>query len=192
MTTPNEESCNIEIGNRIQKIRMQKEITQEDLAKKLNLKQSYISQIENGDKTCRVPLLIEIARHLEVSCDTLCTGFEADDLLTTLSKYVRLKYDFCPCDDTIHKYPILEINAALLEYLYQILLSEHIHDLPDEARNAWQDNAKQQFYKEKKEQVCSFIPFPENQIVKDNTPPNRWNQFELLHMVNDNISKLFS
>ena len=180
-----------QIGERIRQIREKKGESQTTLANALGCKQTIISKIENGEislSTCR---LIEIAKHFDISCDSLCTGNDLNDVLNVLSKYIQLKYDSCPYDDKKQEYLILQINTDLLCYLFQLALSEHLDILPDIARVAWQKAAKQNFHNALKDNTISFIPFPADQIVKDNSP-NLWKQPELLEISIDNITNLFS
>ena len=102
-----------------------------------------------------------------------------------------MKYNSCPCDDTTYEYLSLEIDTAFLKFLYKTAVADHIPALSEKIRNDLDTEAKQSFYNETEKQTCSFIPLSESQIVKDNTPPNRWNQFELMQLTNDSIAKLF-
>lgn len=56
------------IGMKIAGFRRLRNMTQEELAYKLNMNKSYLSQIENGsaNKTVSMPMLIRISRALDV------------------------------------------------------------------------------------------------------------------------------
>lgn len=56
---------------RLKEIRLNKGITQEDLAKELNVGQNTISQWETGERTPRVPTLIKLAEVLDCSVGEL-------------------------------------------------------------------------------------------------------------------------
>ena len=60
MTTLNE------IGRRIAKCRLDKGLTQEDLAGHAEMDRSFLSEIENGHKNLSVEVLLRIAKALKV------------------------------------------------------------------------------------------------------------------------------
>lgn len=62
------------VGNRIQKLRRNKKLTQEQLAIKLNISDRHLGKIERGERTGSIDLLIEVAVHFEVSLDYLILG----------------------------------------------------------------------------------------------------------------------
>lgn len=59
------------ITNNIRKFRKDHGLSQAELAEKLNVCQSMISQIENGERNPSVTLLFEMANVLGVSVDKL-------------------------------------------------------------------------------------------------------------------------
>ena len=64
----------ITLGERISTLRRQKELTQENLAKELNVSAQAVSKWEN-DQTCPdISLLPELARILGVTVDELLSG----------------------------------------------------------------------------------------------------------------------
>ena len=64
----------ITLGERISTLRRQKELTQESLAKELNVSAQAVSKWEN-DQTCPdISLLPELARILGVTVDELLSG----------------------------------------------------------------------------------------------------------------------
>lgn len=191
---PEEDKIYVEIGDRIRQIRENNGESQEELAKIIGCTQVIISKIENGTISLNAYRLNKIAEHYHVSCDFFCKEKGANDTLTLLLEHVRLRYDECPYDDTTKQYPVLEIDTALLNYLFQMAQWENMNNIPEKARIAWQEAAKKEFNdasNKRKLEKIAFIPFPETQISKDNTP-NFWHQDELLQKTNDNLSKLFS
>ena len=72
-----------EIGQRIRRIRKQRGWSQEILAEKINISTTHMSHIETGSTKLSLPVLVDIARALEVGADTLlCTHVvNADTLL---------------------------------------------------------------------------------------------------------------
>lgn len=59
------------LGQRIYKLRLEKNITQQNLAEILNLKKQTISMIENGQRATSLEVIYDIAKHLNVSVDYL-------------------------------------------------------------------------------------------------------------------------
>ncbi len=59
------------LGNTIEKLRKQREMTQEDLAEKASINVSYLAKIENGYVNTTVRYLIKLARGLHVSVKDL-------------------------------------------------------------------------------------------------------------------------
>ncbi|ADL08391.1 helix-turn-helix domain-containing protein [Thermosediminibacter oceani] len=57
------------IGKRIRQIRLQRDLTQEELGERANLHYSYIGQVERGDKLPSLKTLSKIAKALNVSLD---------------------------------------------------------------------------------------------------------------------------
>lgn len=64
-----------EIGIRIQKLRMEKGWTQEELAEKVGTSQKHLSQIEIGCHSMKVDTIAAIAKYLGVSVDYLIADF---------------------------------------------------------------------------------------------------------------------
>lgn len=59
------------IGENIKKIRIKNEMSQVELAEKINVTQSMLCQIERGTKTVSLPLSTEIAAALDCTLDEL-------------------------------------------------------------------------------------------------------------------------
>jgi len=62
-----------EIGQRIRKYRKQKALSQEQLAEAVNISVTHMSHIETGNTKLSLPVLADIARVLQVTCDDLLT-----------------------------------------------------------------------------------------------------------------------
>jgi transcriptional regulator with XRE-family HTH domain len=61
------------IGSRIRKYRLQRNLTQEDLAEKANLHPTFIAHIELGRKVCSIKSLEKIANALKIPIHLLFT-----------------------------------------------------------------------------------------------------------------------
>lgn len=71
----------ISIGSRIKRYRMDKKMSQEELAAKVGTVHKHISNIESGSKGVSLKMVIAIANALDVSADDLLT----DNLLHSSS-----------------------------------------------------------------------------------------------------------
>lgn len=84
------------IGQRIKKIRKQKQFTQEKLAENLEISTVYISQVENGKTKLSLEMLVRIANLLNTDPGYFITGIaysNEDYLKSDISHILR---DFSP------------------------------------------------------------------------------------------------
>ena len=63
-------------GERIKRLRTGRELTQEQLAEKINISRTYIVKIENGVQIGLIEIAIELAMFFDVSMDFLLLGKE--------------------------------------------------------------------------------------------------------------------
>lgn len=71
------DDLNVAIGQRIKNRRVEKHLSQEELAKLCNLSQGIIGKIETGERKIQNYQLISIANVLETDCHWILTGVEA-------------------------------------------------------------------------------------------------------------------
>lgn len=69
----------IDTGNRIQKLRRERHLTQEDLAIKLNISDRHLRSLEKGEYVPSLDLFIEIAAFFDVTLDHLIMGKSLSD-----------------------------------------------------------------------------------------------------------------
>ena len=62
-----EESIQIQVGKRIQKIRKEKDISQQDLAAKCNFEKSNMSKLETGRANATLSTLGIVSKALEIN-----------------------------------------------------------------------------------------------------------------------------
>lgn len=72
----NRESRNEDLGERVRRLRRQRNWTQDQLATEAKLSKSFISEVESGTSQPRGPVLVRIATALGASLDYLMTGRE--------------------------------------------------------------------------------------------------------------------
>lgn len=77
-------------GAYIQHLRIQNGYSQNELAKAMNINQSFLSRIEAGQKGCSVDMFIQLSEFFHVSLDALITGMEPDMALET-ERNARMK-----------------------------------------------------------------------------------------------------
>ena len=77
-----------EIGERIQKCRIEKKMTQAELAEKIDTNQKHLSRIEGGYHRSGLDTIVAIARALDVSVDFLIADFKDSNNASTLKVIV--------------------------------------------------------------------------------------------------------
>ena len=70
----------IEVGRRIQKYRLQNNLTQEELAEKIGISQKHLSRIEQGYHNPRFDMITRISSALSVPTDALAKDIGDDDI----------------------------------------------------------------------------------------------------------------
>ena len=101
------------IGKRIQQLRKEKQITQEQLAESVNLSVVQISYIENGRSRLSLDSLVNIATVLDASSDEILFGFVRQ---ATDSRSAEFLDFFADCDKT-EQHILLENARRLREIL---------------------------------------------------------------------------
>jgi len=94
------------IGTRIQKIRNQKGLTQDQLSEKVNISPKYLSSIERGKENPTLNTLINIAEKLSVDVEEFFTEIQLEDPQITKEMVLAL---------------IGEANEDQLKVIYKIL-----------------------------------------------------------------------
>jgi transcriptional regulator with XRE-family HTH domain len=65
------EKESIKLGNNLRKVRIEKHITQGDIARLLNVSRGYISKVENGKTNPTLSTITKLAKAVGVSTDEL-------------------------------------------------------------------------------------------------------------------------
>ncbi len=63
-----------EFGQRVSNLRKVRNLTQDELAYRVNVNKGHISRIERGTVACSLELLIDLSNELHTSTDYLLTG----------------------------------------------------------------------------------------------------------------------
>lgn len=69
----------LEIGRRIQRLRKERELTQEQMSERLNISTVHLAKIEAGKRGCSLDILIDITVFLGISLDYLVFGKVSDN-----------------------------------------------------------------------------------------------------------------
>lgn len=77
---PSENTLIYEIGQRIQKYRTQRNLTQEKLAEATGISQKHLSRIEQGYHNPRFDMVIQIAQVLHIPTDALAKDLSDNDV----------------------------------------------------------------------------------------------------------------
>lgn len=64
-------------GKKIRQLRVARNMSQEELAEKVNTERSYIAKIETGIRACSIDLIVDFSNIFEVSTDYLL--FESNE-----------------------------------------------------------------------------------------------------------------
>lgn len=67
------------IGRRIRELRLEKRMTQADLAEKINMSVTYMSHIETAKRKASLESLLRISNALEITMDRLLNGNQTND-----------------------------------------------------------------------------------------------------------------
>lgn len=94
------------LGDRIKELRKNKELTQEQLGKKLNVAKSTISQYETGTNVPDISILIKIADIFDCSLDFLTGRTDDSDSIVVTNKELNKYLD----DDLKKKNIKIEID----------------------------------------------------------------------------------
>lgn len=141
-------------GERIKKLRKEKNETQEALAKVLSSTQNNVSKIEQGNISLTFENMLLIAEHYQVSLDYLCTDKKGIDTLDTLNKYIKFDVSSKSAitenkdDDKSHKIPELKINEKYYKYLKEKARIPSNSSMPKEIKELWEKQIEDAFKSE--------------------------------------------
>ena len=77
------------LGTRIKNKRLEKNLTQEQLAEKVDLSAVYIGQIERGERKMTIQTLVKLANVLETSIEELLSDSTEGNLNAKLNIYLN-------------------------------------------------------------------------------------------------------
>ena len=96
----------MDIGNKIKQLRQKANLTQEQLADKMDVSIQMVSNLERGNKSIRIENLIKLSEILNISTDYILMGKETTGDMQVLTeqmaslsqkerKMMKLLMDFC-------------------------------------------------------------------------------------------------
>lgn len=77
------------MGKRIKKRRLEKSLTQAELAEKTSLTDTYIGAIERATSKCSVETVVAIAKELDLNLDYLLLGINTTNIDTHFSELIK-------------------------------------------------------------------------------------------------------
>ena len=92
------------LGTRIKNKRLEKNLTQEQLAEKVDLSAVYIGQIERGERKMTIQTLVKLANVLETSIEELLSDSTEGNLNAKLNELLEVakKLDISDLDKVIN------------------------------------------------------------------------------------------
>ena len=78
------------IGSRIQEIRNQKGLTQDQLSEEVGISSKYLSSIERGKENPTLNTILKLARSLDVKPDEFFTHLEIEDPVKRKSMIIEM------------------------------------------------------------------------------------------------------
>lgn len=112
------------IGRRIREVRMQRGMSQAKIAEIIAVNDSYICNIEKGEKQVSLTALVAIADALKVTADVLLSGNQKFDAKEYHSEFVEVLSD---CDE-FEKRLIYNAACAVRETIKDEYLLKKNHD----------------------------------------------------------------
>lgn len=103
------------IGRRVKESRLQKGISQANLAELIDMSVSYISRIETAKKQASLEALVRIANSLDITVDHLLNGNQKNDLAEYFPDIVQLMEDCTIYEKRIIYDVALAAKKSLLE-----------------------------------------------------------------------------
>lgn len=95
-----------ECGKRIQQLRKERGLTQEQLAEKLNVSQNTIAKIESGLRRPSIDFLLELSEFFGVSTNYLVLGIQPEDMgydaYVHIKVYIKKKYTKLAIEKLLH------------------------------------------------------------------------------------------
>lgn len=103
------------IGKRVREVRLERGISQTELAERSKTTAQYLSQIENGKKQASLQVLLSVAEVLEISLNELLTGNQVNNPVEYQREIVRLLADCLSYEKRVLFEMLLNMKAVLRE-----------------------------------------------------------------------------
>lgn len=103
------------IGRRVKESRLQKGMSQADLAEQIDMSVSYISRIETAEKQASLEALVRIANAIGITVDHLLNGNQTNDPVEYLADLMQLMEGCTSCEKRIIFGVALATKKSLFE-----------------------------------------------------------------------------
>lgn len=137
------------LGERITKLRKAKKISQEDLAKHLQISQTNMTFIEQGKRPISLHKLLQLADLFETDLDYLVTGTAAEN--TGLSEtglqnenIEILRELFTTSDKVSSQRSLFALNELISDQKFLACLGQYLQNDFDQALTVWSDDQEKE------------------------------------------------
>lgn len=89
----NKKELMLNIGEKVKEVRLDRGLTQEQLAEKADIGAAFVARVEAGQKMLSIPALQRVAAALNISCDYLINGTSITSRMGNLSLLLNDKSD---------------------------------------------------------------------------------------------------
>lgn len=104
----------IEIGHRIRNFRLQKQLSQEELAERCGLHPTYIGQLERGEKNATMESISKVAAGLGVKLSSLFENIDGQNA-EIKNSYPAMAYDLIQSATPSSQKQLVEILRRIIE-----------------------------------------------------------------------------
>ena len=103
------------IGRRVKESRIQKHMSQADLAEQIDMSVTYISLIETAKRQASPASLVRISNVLGITVDNLLNGNQVNDLSEYHTEWVKIFEGCTSCEKRIIYEIALAVKCSLIE-----------------------------------------------------------------------------
>jgi len=129
-----------DIGKRIKKQREKKGLTQDELAKKINMDRTKLTKIETGDRDLKPSEIVDLAKALDTTCDYLISGTDTKNIKNhrtlglsneaiNILEELKIKSQKDPSEETFKSGIVIEFLNLIIESIETAKPNEYFYFL---------------------------------------------------------------